>query len=221
MHMSNDASGIGTLIKSARLAKGLTQSELAKNVGTRQQTIEKIERGIVKHSSFLPAIAQELSIPVERVMRNSKVPSKVEKIPNSQLFGERDLRVYAAVQGGPGAMILSNEPVDYVLRPEPLATVKDGYGVIVIGESMAPAIEPGDVVCVNKHLPPRPGDDCVFQYEEPDGTCHASVKRLRRITETNWQVTEWNSEAGTPRDFSMKRSEWRTCHVIVAIYKRR
>lgn len=219
--MSEDESDVGLIVRTARTKKGMSQAQLAKNVGTDQQTIGKIEKGLIKHSSYLPAIAQELSIAVERVVRNAKAPSTVEHIPGSQLFGERDLKVYAAVQGGPGAMILSNEPVDYVLRPEPLARVKDGYGVIVIGESMAPAIEPGDIVCVNKHLPPRPGDDCVFQYEAPDGNWHASVKRLRRTTENAWLVTEWNSEKGGARDFSMKRAEWRDCHVVVAIYKRR
>jgi transcriptional regulator with XRE-family HTH domain len=57
------------MIKGAREAKGLSQPQLAKRVGTKQQTIDKIETGKIKHSSFLPAIAVELGIPVARVLR--------------------------------------------------------------------------------------------------------------------------------------------------------
>jgi len=219
--MSKPDSDTGTLIRETREARKMSQTELAKRVGTTQQTIEKIEKGSVKHSSFLPAIAQELSIAVERVMRNAKLGAAVEQIPGTQLVGERDLKVYASVQGGPGAVILSNEPVEYVARPEPLARVKDGYGVIVVEDSMAPEFRPGDIALINPFIPAKAGDTCIFRRTDPDGTQHACIKYLRRTTETAWQVTEWNSADGGPRDFALKRSEWQACHVAVANYKRR
>ena len=51
-----------TLIKRARKAKGFSQLQLAKRVGTTQQTIDRIEAGQIEYSSFFPAIAEELGI---------------------------------------------------------------------------------------------------------------------------------------------------------------
>lgn len=220
--MAEPDSSIGRMVRTARVGRGWSQPELAKRVGTRQQTIEKIELGKIKHSSFLPAIAQELDIAIGKVVRNSRpLAAPLETVPGAQLVGERDLKVYAAVQGGSGTLVLSNEPVEYVARPEPLARVRDGYGVIVIEDSMAPEFRSGDIALVNPHLPPRVGDTCIFRHLEPDGTQTACIKYLRRTTEANWQVSEWSSEAGGQRDFNLKRSEWQICHVTVGNYKRR
>lgn len=221
MDMQGSESEVAQLVRKARMAKKISQPELARRVGTTQQTIEKIESGKIKHSSYLPAIAKELSIAIERVVRNPNGISAVETIPASRLIGERDLSVYASVQGGPGAIILSNEPVEYVARPEPLARVRDGYGVIVIEDSMAPEYRSGDIALINPHLPPRTGDTCIFRRHDRDGTQHACIKYLRRVTETAWHVTEWNSDNGGPREFVLRRTEWQIAHVAVASYKRR
>lgn len=220
--MADNDSDIGTLVRSARSDKGWSQPELARRVGTTQQTIEKIELGKIKHSSFLPAIAQELNIAITKVVRNSRpLAAPLETVPGEQLTGNRDLAVYAAVQGGSGVLILSSDPVEYVARPEPLARVRDGYGVIVVEDSMAPEFRSGDIALVNPHLPPRAGDTCVFRHQEEDGSESACIKFLRRATESAWQVTEWNSAEGEHRDFVLKRSEWQKCHVTVGNYKRR
>jgi phage repressor protein C with HTH and peptisase S24 domain len=102
-----------------------------------------------------------------------------------------------------------------------LARVRDGYGVIVVEDSMSPEFRSGDIALVNPHLPPRTGDTCVFRHVAPDGTESACIKHLRRVTEANWQVTEWNSEAGGARDFNLRRAEWQIAHVTVGNYKRR
>lgn len=142
-------------------------------------------------------------------------------IPAADLTGERDLPVFGIAQGGRGALILSSEPVDHVLRPDPLLRVKDGYGVIVTEDSMAPEFRSGDIALVNPHLPPRAGDTCIFRHQDEDGSQVACIKFLRRATATAWLVTEWNSDDGGPREFSLKRSEWQLAHVTVGNYKRR
>lgn len=195
------------------------------------------------------ALAQQTGLPIERFRtRKSTVPDKkipenvnpilttpidhpiaprshhdapFAQISGAALSGERDLPVFGIAQGGRGAMILSNEAVDMVVRPEPLLRVRDGYGVIVVEDSMFPEFESGDIALVNPHLPPRPGDTCIFRHQDEDGGETACIKRLRRITEASWQVTEWHSEDGNKRDFNLKRSEWQLCHVTVGSYKRR
>ncbi len=131
------------------------------------------------------------------------------------LFGNADLPVFATAQGGQGgALIMSGEAVDYVIRPAPLARVKDGYGMIVAGDSMSPQFENGSTALINPHLPPRSGDTCVFRSHQDDGTVFALIKKLRRVTEDTWYVTQFSPK----KDFQLKRSEWQICHVAVGSY---
>jgi phage repressor protein C with HTH and peptisase S24 domain len=151
--------------------------------------------------------------------RNQPQVDELTIIPGAHLVGNRDLPVFAASEGGKGAIILSSDPVDWVARPEPLARVKDGYGVIVVGESMFPALAPGDILLVNPHLPAKAGATCVFQSEQPDGTILSCIKFLRRQTADAWHVTEWNSDGKMKhREFTLKKSEWRVCGVSVGKY---
>lgn len=129
------------------------------------------------------------------------------------VFGGRDLPVFGTAQGGSGALIVTDQAVDYVVRPAPLLRVRDGYGMIVTGDSMSPRVESGDTVLVNPHLPPRNGDTCVFRSHQDDGTVLAIVKRLRRHNDDTWYVTQFDP----PKDFTLKRSEWQVCHVVVSI----
>ena len=132
----------------------------------------------------------------------------------ASLFGGRDLPVFGTAQGGSGALIVTDQAVDYVVRPAPLLRVRDGYGMLVTGESMSPKIENGDTVLVNPHLPPRNGDTCVFRCHQDDGTVMAVVKKLRRYNDETWFVSQHNP----PKDFTLKRSDWQICHVTVGSY---
>jgi phage repressor protein C with HTH and peptisase S24 domain/lambda repressor-like predicted transcriptional regulator len=130
------------------------------------------------------------------------------------LFGGRDLPVFGTAQGGSGALIVTDQAVDYVVRPAPLLRVRDGYGMLVTGDSMSPRIENGDTVLVNPHLPPRNGDTCIFRAHQDDGTVHVVVKKLRRFNDETWFVSQYNP----PKDFHLRRSEWQICHVTVGSY---
>jgi transcriptional regulator with XRE-family HTH domain len=219
---TEEAGSIAAIVRNARTNKGLSQPELARRVGTTQQTIDKIETGIVKHSRFLPAIAVELGVSLDRVLRFRHKDSGVAAIAGHTLVsGDRDLPVYAAMQGESGIQVLSEQPVEYVLRPEPLARVRDGYGVIVVDDTMAPEARSGDVALVNPHVPPRVGDTCVFRSPPRDGGgINSSIKHLRKVTERDWHVTEWNND-GKRRDYTLKRSDWPVAHVTIGFFKRR
>lgn len=137
--------------------------------------------------------------------------------PAADLFGSADLPVFGTAQGGKGALIVTDQAVDWVVRPEPLLRVRDGYGVIITGDSMSPAHESGSTALVNPHLPPRPGDTCIFRSHAEDGTVHMCIKKLLRITEDAWHVMQYTPQ----KSFKLKRSEWQECHVTVGNYSRR
>jgi len=169
------------------------------------------------------ATPREIPIARQRKVDNVRNPAddkSLAQIPGSQLVGERDLPVFGTSQGGKGAVIVTSDPVDWVARPEPLARVKDGYGIIITEDSMAPEFRSGDIALVNPHLPARAGDTCVFRSDMPDHTILSCIKFLRRQTADSWHVTEWNSDEGKKRDFTLKKAEWQTCHVTVGKYSR-
>ena len=221
--MAEDNQSIAAIVKRARAIKGISQPELARRVGTSQQTIDKIETGKVQRSSFLAAIALELGVPLDRVLRvRHKSGGVAELAGHTLISGHRDLPVYAAAAqvDDNGVQVLSSDPVEYVARPEPLARVRDGYGVIVADDSMTPEARSGDIALVNPHLPPRVGDTCVFRSAGQDGVQRSCIKHLRKVTDKDWHVTEWSSENGR-RDFTLKRADWPVAHVTIGYFKRR
>jgi phage repressor protein C with HTH and peptisase S24 domain len=135
-------------------------------------------------------------------------------IPGAQLVGEKDLPVFGTAQGGSGALIVTNEPVDWVVRPDPLLRVKDGYGMIITGDSMDPALKPGSIALINPHLPPRVGDFCLFRNHAEDGTTHAVIKEYRGETDIAWRVRQYSPA----KDFMLKKSEWQVRHLVVGSY---
>ena len=136
--------------------------------------------------------------------------------PESRATDRAELPVYASAEGGGGAIIITNAPIDFVRRPEPLLSVRDGYGCYVIGDSMSPAYEQGDLLLVHPGRPVRAGDDCVFVRDQGDGGLQALVKRLLRISPVKWRVRQFNPA----KDFDLDRGQWQKAQLIVGKYAR-
>lgn len=211
----------GSIIRAAREARGMSQDDLARRVGTKQQTIDKIESGTIKHSRYFPKIALELRIEIARLMPDlgSKVAG-AQLVPESNLRSDvRDFPVHVAAQGGPGEIVVSSDAVAWELRPARLVGVSRAYGIIVVGESMTPEFWPGDIAFINPHLPPAHYVTCVF-YAEGDGETRATIKHLLKWSERLWYVRQWNPPKGQKRDFSLPRNEWGKCHRVVGKYSK-
>jgi SOS-response transcriptional repressor LexA len=126
-----------------------------------------------------------------------------------------DLPVYASAEGSSG-IIITSEPIDFIRRPEPLLSVRDGYACYVIGDSMSPAYEQGDLLLVHPGRPARPGDDCAFIRGQDDGTQEALIRRLLRSTPDKWRVRQFNPA----KDLDLDRSHWQKIQLIVGKYSR-
>ncbi len=116
-----------------------------------------------------------------------------------------------------GAIILTPDPVDYVRRSERMLSVKNPFGFVIVGDSMSPAIERGDLVVINPALHPRPGNDCVFIQEREDKTFLAIVKRLHRITTDHWVVKQFSPA----EDGKLSRKTWLKVFVVDEIRRAR
>jgi phage repressor protein C with HTH and peptisase S24 domain len=198
-------------IRLARKAKGWSQKKAAQMAGIDQQAVSRIERGKenggTDNSRDTPKLRRVLDLDTGLYSRPIR-----EAMPE----GAKDLPVYASAQGGPGELLLNYDPIDYVTRPEPLLNVKKGYGMYIVGDSMAPAYEQGDLALVNPNLPHRVDDDVII-FKEYDGEYAATVKRLVRASPDTWYLKQYNPE----KSLTLSRKEWPMCHVIVGKYKRR
>lgn len=213
-----DSQPIGRRVRDARIALGMSQDDLAKAAGTTQTTVEKIENSKSTRSRFLPAVFSVLRLPLEELAPSGAtvLGSTIARRVPPPVTSTRDLPVYSSAEGGPGGTIFSTDPIDYVVRPDPLANVKAGYAMYVVGDSMSPAFEQGDLILINPSLPYRGGDD-VLIYRVEDGAYQAAVKRLRRATPDAWQLEQFNPA----KNLSLPRRDWPTCHVIIGKYSRR
>ena len=132
--------------------------------------------------------------------------------PQQQTALLRDFPVYGAAQGGPsGAMSMSSDPIQHIARPDPLVTAKSSYGVYVVGESMSPAYEQGDIALVQRGIPPKRHSDVILIRRDADGTPHALIKHLVGWTDINWRVRQYNP----PLDYNLPLTEWTEVETIV------
>jgi phage repressor protein C with HTH and peptisase S24 domain len=221
----------GILIKIERVKRGWSQAKLGRQAGISQPAIKKIEDGETKQSKHLPKIAEVLEIPLNRLnsslsqhgeetvnqpkrINDGNTPQRLKKVPIAELLGDADLPVYAIAQGGPGALVLENEPFTYTARPKRLIGRKDGYGVLVIGDSLAKEYNEGDIAYVDPHLHPRKGDPCVFQGTRPDGTVEAIIKYLERSPDAS-ETLYYVSQTSPSKKFTIKKADWQKCDVLV------
>ncbi len=167
----------------------------------------------------LEALARLLGVSVAW-LANGESAAEAQAQSSAPAATPRDFPVYGAAQGGPsGAMAMSSDPIQHIARPDPLMTVKagSGYGIYVIGESMSPAYEQGDIALVHRGLPPRRHSDVILIRREPDGTPHALIKHLLGWTDDSWRVRQYNP----PSDFELPRGEWAEVETIVGRYNAR
>lgn len=167
------------------------------------------KRTYVKHhGSSRESLVDRASLPPQKESGAQRI------IPSADLFSSMDLPVFGTAQGGDGALIITDRPVDWVARPSVLLRVEDGYGMIVVGDSMDPVLKSGSTALINPHLPPRVADLCLFR-SHVEGADHAAIKEYRGETDTAWKVRQYNPA----RDFTLKKSEWQDRpHRIVGSY---
>jgi phage repressor protein C with HTH and peptisase S24 domain len=173
---------------------------------------------IIKYATFFHVSAAWLQFGAEEgdLSQEKTVTTYMEPITTriEAPLGARDLPVFAAVEGGDGDLVVSTEPVDLVPRPWYMGEVKEGYAVIVTGESMIPAYDPGDMAIVNPKLPHMRGKVHIFTCESENSHFKASIKVLVRATETEWIVEQHNP----PKTYSMPRSVWTHARRVVGKY---
>jgi len=204
-------SELGDTIRAAREAKGMTQVALAEYFGISKSAVNQWESGKnIPDQRKIAALAEKLELDPALLVRLAGIPASgaaphavMSPIPSPP--GRPDIPVWASAEAGSdGAMVLVNDPIDWIRRSERMQGVQKPFAFYVIGTSMSPAIEHGDQVVVNPSLLPAVGKDHVFLQTQEDGTILALVKRLLRAGATAWKVRQFNP----PKDFDLPKAKW-------------
>ncbi|CAB4171722.1 COG2932 Predicted transcriptional regulator [uncultured Caudovirales phage] len=212
--MFMDPKEIGRLVRAAREKKGLSQAQLGALIGIKQASLQSVEKGDTARSKFLPEIVRELGIPPADVGLPAETqPSNLP--PVADPYGPKDFRIFSAAEGGGGEILRSPEPVDWWPRPIEVQRVTGAYGMYVVGHSMEPEFEPGQVAVVNPNLPHIAGKSYIFYAETEDGTIRATVKRLKSRSADSWVVWQHNPPPGQKNEFKLPAKLWRVAHRIV------
>lgn len=138
----------------------------------------------------------------------------LQTFPGEQLMGKIDLPIYSIASGGRGALVMSNEPYTLMARPHNLLGIKESYGVLVKGDSMAKEYKENDIAYVDPHRHPKKGDACVFQNQNDDGTVTAIIKYLERSPDAS-ETVFYVSQSNPPKKFTIKKADWQSCSVLV------
>lgn len=126
----------------------------------------------------------------------------------------QDVPVYGvAVGGSEGEFVLNGQIVDYVRRPPGIAKARNVYAIFVIGSSMSPRFEEGEIVYVTPHKPPAIGDYVVVQMvgktEDDNGV--ALIKRLERRSGDRVLLSQFNP----PAELELDRESIKAMHVVM------
>lgn len=201
--------------------EGYSQAELARRLKLAPSGVSKILKGdrrIIAHEAEIirdylgaPPTAAATTDAADDPPASSLPHALVTRVPMVQ--GPPDVPLWAsAAAGDEGAMVLVPDPIDYLRRSERMLNVRNPFAFNVLGSSMSPAIEHGDQVIINPSIVARPGHDCVFIHEGPEGML-ALVKRLVRPGSDNWRVRQFNE----PKDFDISRRKWGRVHPIAEL----
>jgi len=207
-------------IKQTRRQHKLSQRQLADQVGCHAQTIDKIERGQIEWSRYLPAIETRLGL---ANVDKRAATADTQPFEFGPVVGKMDLPLLRAGAASLRAseMFVIAKPIKMTYRPLRLNDVADAYALTIGCDSMAPAFEVGDEAFVDPTLPPAPGKDVLLRGSlTADGK--AILGRLETFSDKDWEITQWNSSSkpGSPKKLALPRSDFPFCHRVVGKWSR-
>lgn len=214
-------------------SRGMSGNALSKGAGLTESAFRAFMQGKTRGMnprSFV-ALSEFLKVPVSDLLGDTPPTAEPAKestsIPvariitdASKLVSEQaDMPVYASAQGGGDGIILDMaQIIEWVKTPAPLFGVKGAFGMYVIGDSMEPVYDQGDMLLIHPHKPVYKNDDVIVSMTSPDGgESRVLIKRLVKMTSDEVKLYQFNPS----KEFSIPRSEVSTVNLVVGKYRRR
>lgn len=161
------------ILKSLRVAKGLTQDELSKQLNISRSTIGMYEKG-AREPDFetLELIADYFNVDTDYLLGRTV---KTTYIPSSALRKGVSINVLGRVAAGIPIDAIE-EVIDTEEITEEMAKTGEFFGLKIKGNSMEPRIYENDVVIVRQQNDAESGDVVIATINGHEATC----KRLRK-----------------------------------------
>ena len=161
------------ILKSLRVAKGLTQDELSKQLNISRSTIGMYEKG-AREPDFesLELIADYFNVDTDYLLGRTV---KTTYIPSSALRKGVSINVLGRVAAGIPIDAIE-EVIDTEEITEEMAKTGEFFGLKIKGNSMEPRIYENDVVIVRQQNDAESGDVVIATINGDEATC----KRLRK-----------------------------------------
>lgn len=213
------------LLEELRLAAGLKKTEISRQIGMSDSYYRKlIETESKPGYDVLNKLARTLGVSYQRLADASgeagegSEPRLSIPVSGAPSAADHDLIAIRGTASGSalGFFALNDEPIDYVVRPAPLARVLDLYALYVTGDSMAPLHNHGDLRLVAPHQVIRPGDDVIVQMRTANGDTEAMIARYRGETATHYLLRKFNL-GGKDANIEEKRSDVKRLHRVVTM----
>ena len=205
------------VVRQKRKARGWSQGELAKRINASQQSISKLEKGLVKGvPEYAPALLEALEIHPEEAEETSELltstlvtgpaGSTEAQLALQSRFGRptatfspaavgsilnlpTDVPVHGtSVSGGPGDFRFTGEVIAHTKRPPGTLTMTDILSLFVAGQTMSPRFEDGDLVYAQKVRPPKIGDDVIVELLPEEGSEHGPCYIKRLVNRTSDRI---------------------------------
>lgn len=162
---------ISERIKIRRKKLGLTQAELAEIADCSQQTIQKLESGLINNPRNIEALAAALQTTPEFLRFG------VGELDNATVVASAGnyLPLISMVQAGVWTEIQELPPLDVELYPCPIKCSQHSFIVKVEGESMLPRFEEGDLIYVDPEAQVENGSYVVARLDDEN---QATFKQL-------------------------------------------
>lgn len=139
---------------------------------------------------------------------SSKIQSDESGVSIGETVERRLLPVYSYKDGLDGTLFVSRNLHHTMPRPSLLENSRDAYAVIVEGEIMTPAYDPGDLILINPNISFRINADVLLfghvgAPDLPDDEFQrCALRRLVGYDQTSWHVLELSPtrQATFPRE---------------------
>jgi transcriptional regulator with XRE-family HTH domain len=174
---------IQTRLKQLREALGLNKNQLALRLGISNEKLSRWESGKFKpNTEFYERLVQKFETVNLTWLVSGEgemfLPRNAEKTPEKSKI--RSIPLYAYVYCGSPASQWDNDKVKEYMALPSLSKYGEAFGLIAKGDSMAPYINPYDVlICVDKPdlIKDRTAVVCVFKSVD---TIEANAKLIKR-----------------------------------------
>jgi|GEM_PF-2432559 len=221
---------LGERLKNALKDRGISESRLAEMVGASQQAINFIANGTTKNPRNLGKIAKALGVNEAWLRYGSQggdsAPEEMTRprtVAQSELFAAypakpvarddllaasiNDLPVYGTPAGMDGITLDTETPQSFTGRPPMLIGNNRGFAVFMIGESMSPRFDHGEMLWIDPVQPPQIGDYVLVV----DQNSFAIPRQLLAIKSDAIELLARNDET----ESSVKREDIRHLYKIV------